>query len=63
MKKLISQKSEQNYSKSSTQESFNIEEQYVPKSSTVITKNLVLGIYIIVVFALVLTLIVLIANF
>jgi hypothetical protein len=63
MKKLVFQKPESNYTKSSTQGSFNVEEQCLPNDSVVRTKMIVLGIYFLVIFALVLTLILLICTF
>jgi hypothetical protein len=63
MKKLVSRKLESNDTKASTQESFNVQEQYLPNDSVVRTKMIVLGIYFLVIFALVLTLILLICTF
>jgi hypothetical protein len=63
MKKLVSRKLESNDTKASTQESFNVQEQYLPNDSVVHTKMIVLGIYLLVIFALVLTLILLICTF
>jgi hypothetical protein len=63
MKKLVFQKPESSHTKSSSQESFNVQEQYLPNDSIVRTKMIVLGIYLLVIFALVLTLILLICTF
>jgi hypothetical protein len=63
MKKLVFQKPESKNTKASTQESFKVQEQYLPNESVVRTKMVVLGIYLLVIFALVLTLILLICTF
>jgi hypothetical protein len=63
MRKLVFQKPGSNHTKSSTQESFNVEEQYLPNDSVFRKKMIVLGIYLLVIFALVLTLILLICTF
>jgi hypothetical protein len=63
MKKLVIRKPESNYTKTSSQESFNVQEQHLPKDSVIRLKWIVLGIYLIVIFGLVLTLILLICTF
>ncbi len=63
MKKLVLKKYENNYSKSSTQESFNIQEQYEPMKSIFRKKIFALSIYLLIISGLVLALILLICTF
>ncbi len=63
MKKLVLKKCENNYSKSSTHESFNIQEQYEPMKSIFRKKIFVLSIYLLIISGLVLALILLICTF
>jgi hypothetical protein len=63
MKKLVLKKCQNNYSKSSTQESFNFQERYEPMKSVFRKKIFALSIYLLIISGLVLALILLICTF
>jgi hypothetical protein len=63
MKKLVLKSYENIHTKSSTQLSFNIQEQYQPTKSVLSKKLFVLSIYLIITTGLVLALILLICLF